>query len=63
MFCIQGGIKVVVAAKGCASIRRRFFMGESKRNHRFLLCPVLQWNGDYFIGRIDVKIGEFCYLW
>lgn len=30
MFCIQGGIKVVVAAKGCASIKRRFFMGESK---------------------------------
>lgn len=38
-------------------------MEESKRNHRFLLCSVLQWNGDYFIGRIDVKIGEFCYLW
>lgn len=31
-------------------------MGESKRDHLFLFCLVLQWNGDYFIGRIDVKI-------
>lgn len=30
MFCIQGGTKVVVAAKGCASIKRRFLWGSLK---------------------------------